>query len=170
MKVSNKQWVFISLYILTQVVLLSKSYAIDCDPLKPTKPVENEVQKKLKIKANVLSRLAGSGEFIKEYKEIERDIRSDFPNADQVVLNDQLIYLTCSIIQSSDVSTDENFKHITRILRKIKGTSLYSMRKRFEVGSIEEKIMLLEEAKISGDEMKISLMLRSGASKSANLP
>lgn len=45
--------------------------------------------------------------------------------------------------------------------REIKGNSLSSLRKRFELGDIDEKLILLEEAKISGDQLRITLLLRA---------
>lgn len=99
MNVIWKVCVIFKYIVFANLFFYSIIYAIDCDPIKPKKPVESEVQNNLKIKANIISKLLGSGNLVEEYKKIERDIRSEFPNADQILLNEQLLYLTCSLIK-----------------------------------------------------------------------
>ena len=161
MKVFYHKWILIACFLLAQAIFHSELYAVNCDPLKPTKAIHSEIQNKIKIKADILSKRLGSGEVMDEYKKVERDIRSEFPNADQILLNNELIYFTCTLIEGPEMSIEDKINYINNITREIKGDSLYSMRKRFEVGSIEEKRLVFEEAKVSGDKTIISMMIRS---------
>jgi hypothetical protein len=80
---------------------------IDCAPLKPIGGLDQQVEKNLQGQANILYRSLGAGEFDKNYKSVETDTLSKYPNADKLLIWRSALYFTCTFIASSKQWTDD---------------------------------------------------------------
>jgi hypothetical protein len=81
--------------------------AQDCSPLQPSKPVDTEVSNKTTASANILLKSLGSGDVSNEYKKVENDVLSKYPNADKTHTWDSFVYMLCTLLKSSTSLTDK---------------------------------------------------------------
>jgi hypothetical protein len=79
----------------------------DCAPLRPSKLVNTEVADRTKAEANVLLRSLGSGTIDNDFKSIEEDLLSKYPNADRLHVWDSFVYMLCTILASSKTLSDD---------------------------------------------------------------
>ena len=77
------------------------AFAQDCGPPRPSQPVNTEVADKTKADANVLLKSLGSGAIENDYRRIQADVLSQYPNADRVHVWDSFVYMLCTLLRSS---------------------------------------------------------------------
>jgi hypothetical protein len=116
---SNFKTVFaILLFTATTVCCLYQpSYAQDCDPLKPQAAVNSEISNEIKANADTRFKLA-SGEFDDQYRKVEQDVLSKYPNADTLYIWKSLIYLDCTLLKTSHFSDAEKQKQFDLLMDK----------------------------------------------------
>jgi hypothetical protein len=97
------------------------SYALDCKPLEPTKPVllENEIEGKVEGSLDVFLKKLGSVEFEGRYKSLEEDLLSKYPKADRLYLWGRLIYLLCTQLDASEQDEDKKFEKLLLLSDKM---------------------------------------------------
>jgi hypothetical protein len=97
--------------ILTLLGKFSLSMAMDCSPLEPNMGVDKEVKNHLEGNINVLFKKLGSAEFKNEYQKIEKNVLTQFPNSDRLLMWNTQIYLLCTQLDSStELSDNEKLK------------------------------------------------------------
>lgn len=82
------------------------AFAQDCTPLRPSQPVNTDVANKTKADANVLLKSLGSGGIENDYRRIQADVLSQYPNADRVHIWDSFVYMLCTLLRSSTALSD----------------------------------------------------------------
>ena len=74
---------------------------VDCSPLAPSTGVDRDVEGKLSGKAELLLKSIGSTALDGEYKNIQKDVLHEYPNADELVMWKSFLYVTCSLVANS---------------------------------------------------------------------
>jgi hypothetical protein len=93
------------------------SYAQDCEALRPHQAVNSEVSNDIKANAAVRWKI-GSGEFENQYKKVQEDVLSKYPNADRLYIWSEFIYFECTLLQKSHFSDTEKQKQFQLLMDK----------------------------------------------------
>lgn len=87
---------------------IEKSMALNCAPLDPREVVSKETETELKGKAQTLFRIGkAEGDFRRRAKEEATLLYRDHPNYDALILKSKLIYLYCTLLDSSELTPTE---------------------------------------------------------------
>ena len=123
---------------VTFLIIPLKSFAVDCEPLKPSKPIDEKTKTEISGElSGIFSKLVnGEAEYINE--SIKEDILPKYKNADQLFMWERSIYLACEMVSDKTLELDSDDRKL--ILASIFSASVSPPVSIDNFGELTEKI------------------------------
>jgi hypothetical protein len=113
------RWIQAVVAVLATIVFpVHRVIALNCESLKPAAPIDREIKNYFKGEANIVSKTLGSGQLENDYKKVEKDVLSKYPNADNLEIWQAFIYVHCQLLNESSLTDEEKFRKFELLIDK----------------------------------------------------
>jgi hypothetical protein len=108
----SKVYLFLLSIAIILFITSTSSNALDCKPLDPRQELSKDIETDIEGSAKTLFRIGKfEGKFGNKINEEVKNLYSNYPNADQIVLKNRLIYLFCTLLdESTNIEADRKIQ------------------------------------------------------------